>query len=73
MIAILFVRLARGSELLIVLGTLGAGLLLAWWYVRRDAEPVPVRLLRRIHTGSVNDYVVYSVAGLIVTMAVPLL
>ncbi|MGH3470512.1 MAG: complex I subunit 5 family protein [Nocardioidaceae bacterium] len=56
------------SGLLISVGTVAAGLLVAWWYVRRTAEPWPVHLLRRLHTGSVNDYAAYSVFGLTVTI-----
>jgi multicomponent Na+:H+ antiporter subunit D len=36
----------------------------AWGYLRID-EPAPVRALRRAHTGSVNDYAAYAVAGLL--------
>jgi multicomponent Na+:H+ antiporter subunit D len=61
------------SELLVTGGCLVAGLLLALWYVRRYTEPGVVTAVRRLHTGSVNDYAAYSVAGLVVTTGVLLL
>jgi multicomponent Na+:H+ antiporter subunit D len=61
------------TELLITVGCLVAGLLLALWYVRRDAEPGVVTAVRRLHTGSVNDYAAYSVVGLVATTGVLLL
>ncbi len=55
------------------LTTLGAcaaaGAALAWWYLRAR-EPAPVRLLRAAHTGSVNDYAAYAVAGMLAVIAV---
>jgi multicomponent Na+:H+ antiporter subunit D len=41
----------------------------AWGYLR-IAEPAPVRALRRAHTGSVNDYAAYAVAGLLALVVV---
>ena len=41
----------------------------AWGYLR-IAEPAPVRVLRRAHTGSVNDYAAYAVAGLLALVVV---
>jgi multicomponent Na+:H+ antiporter subunit D len=55
------------AELLTAFGTIAAGLLLAWGYLRLSAEPWPVRALRAIHTGSVNDYAAYSAFGLVAT------
>ncbi|MFF0267186.1 proton-conducting transporter membrane subunit [Kribbella sp. NPDC004536] len=52
------------DELLIAVGCIVAGVLLCSWYVRRP-EPRAITLLRRLHTGSVNDYAAYSIAGLI--------
>ena len=46
-----------------------AGTALAWAYLRAR-EPGPVRLLRAVHTGSVNDYAAYAVAGLLAVIAV---
>lgn len=57
------------TELGTVAGTVAAGLLLAWWYVRHD-EPRPVTALRRLHNGSVNDYASYATVGLVLTTAV---
>ena len=45
-----------------------AAALLGWGYLR-SREPVPVRVLRRAHTGSVNDYAAYAVAGLLAVIA----
>jgi multicomponent Na+:H+ antiporter subunit D len=53
------------NELLIAGGCIVAGLLLCVWYIRRPAEPRAMTLLRRVQTGSVNDYAAYSIAGLI--------
>lgn len=58
------------TDLLTALGTVVAGLLLAWWYVRRGSEPKPITWLRRLHTGSVNDYVLYAATGAAVVMGV---
>lgn len=57
------------SELGSAFGTIAAGLVLAYWYVRRDGEPRPVRWLRAVHTGSVNDYALYASAGLVIAAA----
>jgi multicomponent Na+:H+ antiporter subunit D len=51
-----------GTDLGLVAGTVLAGLALAWVYVRRP-EPAPVRWLRALHNGSVNDYTAYFAAG----------
>jgi multicomponent Na+:H+ antiporter subunit D len=61
------------SELLIGLGTVVGGLLVAWWYVRREREPRPVTLLRALHTGSVNDYAMYAAGGFFVVITALLL
>jgi multicomponent Na+:H+ antiporter subunit D len=58
------------SQLLTAVGTLVAGLLVARWYVRRRAEPAPLRWLRAAHTGSVNDYAAYAAFGTLVTLVV---
>ncbi len=57
------------AELAITAGCLAAGALLAWRYVRM-AEPAPVRSLRALHNGSVNDYTAYLVAGALAVAAV---
>jgi multicomponent Na+:H+ antiporter subunit D len=61
------------TGLAIALGTIVLGVLLAWWYVRRETEPRPVTVLRRLHTGSVNDYALYSAVGIAVVVGVLLL
>ena len=53
----------KPTDVITALGTVALGLLLAWWYVRRGSEPKPVTWLRRVHTGSVNDYVLYAAGG----------
>jgi multicomponent Na+:H+ antiporter subunit D len=58
------------SELMTSLATLLAGLLLAWWYVRRAREPRPVRALRVLHTGSVNDYALFATTGILASITV---
>lgn len=52
------------GELVSVAGCAVAGAVLAWVYLRAR-EPAPVRLLRAAHTGSVNDYAAYAVAGML--------
>jgi multicomponent Na+:H+ antiporter subunit D len=46
---------------------LGGGL--AWVYLR-IGEPAPITLLRRLHTGSVNDYAAFAVIGVLGALAV---
>jgi multicomponent Na+:H+ antiporter subunit D len=60
------------SDLLTAVGTVAAGLLLAWWYVRHE-QPRPIGWLRALHNGSVNDYAGYASAGIVVVGAVLLL
>jgi multicomponent Na+:H+ antiporter subunit D len=57
------------EELVLVVACAGAGTALGWAYLRA-AEPAPVRLLRAAHTGSVNDYAAYAVAGTLAVIAV---
>ena len=57
------------GELVSVAGCAAAGAALAWVYLRAR-EPAPVRLLRAAHTGSVNDYAAYAVAGMLAVIAV---
>jgi multicomponent Na+:H+ antiporter subunit D len=57
------------GELASVAGCAVAGAALGWVYLR-VREPVPVRLLRAAHTGSVNDYAAYAVAGMLAVIAV---
>jgi multicomponent Na+:H+ antiporter subunit D len=60
------------TELLTVAGTVLAGVLLAWWYVRHE-EPRVVSGLRAVHNGSVNDYASYATVGLVLTTAAVLI
>jgi multicomponent Na+:H+ antiporter subunit D len=54
------------KDLLITAAEIVVGLGLAVLAVRRPV-PRPVQWLRAVHTGSVNDYAAYLVAGLVVT------
>jgi multicomponent Na+:H+ antiporter subunit D len=58
----------KPEDLILVAIEVALGLALAAT-VLRWPDPLPFRLLRRLHTGSVNDYAAFSVAGLIVTAA----
>lgn len=51
------------SDLLVALAEIAIGLILAVVYLR-VREPRPVTWLRRLHTGSVNDYAGYALTGL---------
>jgi multicomponent Na+:H+ antiporter subunit D len=55
-------------ELLTVAATVVAGLALARVYLR-ISEPRPIRLLRALHTGSVNDYAAFWVVGVLAALA----
>ncbi|MBS2961423.1 Fe-S-binding domain-containing protein [Actinocrinis puniceicyclus] len=57
------------TELTIVVVSLVLGALLAYGYLLRSKEPLPVRALRAVHTGSVNDYAAFVVAGVIAVIA----
>ena len=57
------------SELITVAFTTALGVALAFVYMR-IGEPAPISLLRRLQTGSVNDYAAYAVVGVLCTMAV---
>ncbi|MEA2300026.1 MAG: hypothetical protein QOE44_561 [Solirubrobacteraceae bacterium] len=59
----------RPGELLTVAATALAGVLLAAGYLR-IAEPRPIRLLRALHTGSVNDYAAFAAAGILCAVVV---
>lgn len=56
--------LPGGTDLLTSLAEVIIGILLAAAYIRWG-EPRPVGWLRRLHTGSVNDYATFAVAGLV--------
>jgi multicomponent Na+:H+ antiporter subunit D len=51
------------SDVLVALAEIALGLVLAVVYLR-VREPRPVTWLRRLHTGSVNDYAGYALTGL---------
>jgi multicomponent Na+:H+ antiporter subunit D len=57
-----------GGELASVAGCAAAAGLVGWGYLR-NREPAPVRALRAAHTGSVNDYAAYAVAGVLLVIA----
>jgi multicomponent Na+:H+ antiporter subunit D len=59
------------GDLLITALTVVAGAALAVGYLRAG-EPAPVRWLRAVHTGSVNDYSAMATAGLLLGVAVVL-
>ncbi len=55
------------QELGAVAATVVLGLALARVYLRVP-EPAPIRLLRALHTGSVNDYAGYAVIGVVAAL-----
>jgi len=57
------------AHLLTAVATAGLGVVLAVAYLR-IREPRPIRWLRALHTGSVNDYAAMAAAGLLVSAAV---
>ncbi len=57
------------AELLVAAATVLIGAGLAAVYMRAR-EPLPVRLLRAVHTGSVNDYAALATAGLLTAVLV---
>ena len=59
----------KPEELLTVALTVGLGVLLARIYLR-ISEPAPIAALRRLHTGSVNDYAAFAIIGVLCSLAV---
>jgi multicomponent Na+:H+ antiporter subunit D len=57
------------AELGSVAGTLAVAAVLAWGYLR-IREPLVIRGLRALHTGSANDYAAYAIAGTLAVIAV---
>jgi multicomponent Na+:H+ antiporter subunit D len=57
------------SDLLVAFLTTALGAALAAVYVRVP-EPRPIRVLRAVHTGSVNDYAGFAAAGLLTVLLV---
>jgi len=62
-----FDYLSPGELASVAAGAVAAALV-GWGYLR-TREPAPVRVLRGVHTGSVNDYAAYAVAGLLAVIA----
>jgi multicomponent Na+:H+ antiporter subunit D len=60
---------ASPGELASVAAGAVAAAAVAWGYLR-TREPWPVRALRAVHTGSVNDYATYAAAGILAVIAV---
>jgi multicomponent Na+:H+ antiporter subunit D len=56
------------TDLVIAAGSLLLGLVLAALYLRIP-EPAPITALRRLHTGSVNDYAAFTTIGIITCVA----
>ncbi len=59
----------NATDWLVALGTAALGAALAAVYVGVP-EPRPIRVLRAVHTGSVNDYAGFAAAGLLAVVAV---
>ena len=57
------------SHVVVAVVTVVLGIALAVRYVRRG-EPAAIRLLRAVHTGSINDYAAFLVAGLLTAVVV---
>jgi multicomponent Na+:H+ antiporter subunit D len=54
----------KPSDLVTAAVEIALGLALAFWYVR-IREPRPITWLRRLHTGSVNDYAAFAASGIV--------
>jgi multicomponent Na+:H+ antiporter subunit D len=61
----------NGGDLLVTAITVVVGIALAAGYLRIP-EPAPIRWLRAVHTGSVNDYAALAAAGVIICAVVVL-
>jgi multicomponent Na+:H+ antiporter subunit D len=59
----------KGSDLVSAAVEIAIGLLVAVIYLRVK-EPRPVTWLRRLHTGSVNDYAAYLAGGIVLAAAI---
>ncbi len=55
-------------ELVLIVVSVGLGALLTVGYLR-SKEPLPVRALRAVHTGSINDYAAFLAAGAVAIIA----
>ena len=56
---------ADPTELGVALATAAVAALVARAYLRARRDPLPIRRLRALHTGSANDYAAFAVAGLV--------
>jgi multicomponent Na+:H+ antiporter subunit D len=61
----------NGGDLLLTALTVVVGVVVAVGYLRMP-EPAPIRWLRAVHTGSVNDYAALAITGVIVGTVVVL-
>lgn len=61
-------RYGNVEELVTVAVSIVVAVALAYGYLR-IREPIPVRALRAVHTGSVNDYAAYAVGGVVLVVA----
>jgi multicomponent Na+:H+ antiporter subunit D len=57
------------TELISVSASVAVAAALAWAYLR-IREPLVIRVLRALHTGSANDYAAYAVVGLLAVICV---
>lgn len=60
---------ANVTELAVTIITLTVALIGVFGYLRARREPLPIRGLRALHTGSANDYTAYAVVGLVALVA----
>ncbi|HEX4786846.1 MAG TPA: proton-conducting transporter membrane subunit [Actinospica sp.] len=56
-------------ELVITVVTIVLAALGVFGYLRAEREPLPIRGLRAVHTGSANDYAAFAVVGLVALVA----
>ena len=59
---------ADALELVVVIVSLAVAAAATYWYLR-NKEPMPIRVLRAVHNGSVNDYAGFAVLGTVVLIA----
>jgi multicomponent Na+:H+ antiporter subunit D len=60
---------ANVAELVVTVVTLAVAVLGVFGYLRARRDPLPIRGLRALHTGSANDYAAYTVVGLVALVA----
>jgi len=60
---------ANALELSVSVSTLAVAVLCVFGYLRARRDPLPIRRLRALHTGSANDYAAYAVVGLVALVA----